>query len=137
MADSGNLSATHPTTHLFDGCTADVASCKTGNAGIASFWVTLDLGAPHTLSRARLFGDAVGTWTSTAWSLWIACTAEGPWVEAFSRRPSLGNQWFEEALYGAIASYVRVEVFGNPAYPPGRTETRELEVYGSPWVSCP
>ncbi len=137
VADSGNLSATHPTTHLFDGCTADVASCKTGNAGIASFWVTLDLGAPHTLSRARLFGDAVGTWTSTAWSLWIACTAEGPWVEAFSRRPSLGNQWFEEDLYGAIASYVRVEVFGNSAYPPGRTEARELEVYGSPWASCP
>jgi hypothetical protein len=136
LDDSGNLSATHPTSHLFDGCTADIATCKTGNQGIASFWVLLDLGAPHALTRARLFGDAVGTWTSQSWSVKTACAAEGPWTDAFSQEPSLGTQWFEELL-SAKARYVWVEVFGNPAYRPGRTEARELEVYGRLSADCP
>jgi hypothetical protein len=129
IATSGNLASTHPVEHLFDGCADDVATCKTGNVGIASFWLTMDLGAPYRLTRARLFGDNVGTWTSVSWSLRTACFPEGPWTTVFTNEPSLGSQWFEEALDNS-ARYVRVEVFGNPAFAPGRTEARELEVYG-------
>jgi Right handed beta helix region/Chondroitinase B len=137
VAHSGNFDAANPVSNLFDGCLDQVANCTAGNDGIASFWVTLDLGSDYALSRSRLFGDAAGTWTSTSWSLSVACENDNQWTEVFSHSPSLGNQWFKEELDGIVARYVRVEVFGNPAYPPGRTEARELEVYGSPWASCP
>ena len=85
------------------------------------------------LTRARLFGDANGTWRSTAWSLSTACGASGPFAPTFTGQPAAGNGWLEEGLWGLNARYVRVDINGTPA----GTQARELEVYGAPSPRCP
>lgn len=128
LAHSQNFSRAHSPTHLFDGCISDSALCTSGNQGIASFWVLLDLGHPRRLSRARLFGDAGGAWQTVRWSLRGACAADEPWMEHAYMTLSPVHGWMEMPLSGVTARYVRVEVFGVH----GGTQARELEIYGAP-----
>jgi hypothetical protein len=107
IAHSGNFEAANPLDNLFDGCVDQLPSWSAGNDGIASFWLIMDLGAPHALTRARLFGDAAGAWLSRSWSVKTSCLPEGPWTDAFVQRPALGTQWFEEPL-NVGGCYVRV-----------------------------
>ena len=133
LAHSANFHPSQPVAHLLDGCTTDTPACMSGNQRIPSFWVLLDLGRPVRLTRARLFGDANGTWRTQAWALKVACGPTGPWMDHISSALTAGNAWQEQTFAGTTARYVRVEVTG----PPTGTQAREVEVYGSPAPFCP
>jgi hypothetical protein len=126
VADSGNFRSDAPASNLFDGLTRDYLVDRAGNSKISSFWVILDMQYKRSLTRARIFGDAIYAWESFTWSLSISDSIEGPFTAVFTNSDCHATQWFEESLDEVQARFVKVEVFG-----PGRgTEAREIEVYG-------
>jgi hypothetical protein len=127
VLDSANFKLNQPSSKLFDGLVGSTESHKAAAAKHV-IWVILDLGDVHQLTRARLFGDADGTYKSAVWSLSISDAVDGPWTEVFVDRPSLGNQWFEEPLGDLSARFVLVEITGSGTF--GYVEARELEIYG-------
>ena len=127
-ANSANFSVDFPVDNLWDGCVAATPSCSAGNSAIPSFWVEFDIGLPQALSRARLFGDTDGAWTSRFWIVRYRMQLSDPWTTAFAENAFV-NGWSERALSGVTARYLRVEVIGNAALT--GTQAHELEIYGT------
>ncbi len=127
--------------NLWDGDTSSDYQAKAGGE-IASIWLELDLGEPFNLTRARLFGDADGTWITSAWTIRTKMSASAAWTTLFDRRACVGNGWCNEAFTGAGAAgarYLRVEIAGSTTAT--AVEARELEIWGDPvdgkWDSDP
>jgi hypothetical protein len=131
IADSNNFSSDYPRgpEKLWDGDTT-TEDGSTGNSGISSFWVEFDFGKLYDLTKARLFGDAEGNWLCQTWALEYKQNQADTYNTGFTNTPCNGNQWFEQALSGTTARFVKLTVFGNPTIP--ATQARELEIYGTP-----
>jgi len=125
-ANSQNFAPDHQIAHLWDGCTDATPACSTGNTGISSFWVEFDFGQQYSLTSARLFGDADGSWTSTSWNLHYRNSLAETWQSVFSSVNAFLTGWSPQSLTVA-ARYVRIEVTGNTV----ATQARELEIYGT------
>ena len=110
---------------------SNAAGCTVGVDTAETMWFEFDLGSPHRLSSARLFGDSVGSWHSRTWDVEYKLNPGNPYQTAFGGRDAFGNQWFEEPLNQILARYVRVAVHGTPGN--GSVEARELELHGEPW----
>jgi hypothetical protein len=128
IRSSQNFAKDHPVQHLWDGCLDGSPKCSAGAGNIGSFWIEFDLGKPHELTSARLFGDADGNWLSTSWTLEYKQNVGDSWSPAFKNINALRNDWSAQSLSGT-GRYVRVQVFGNQQM--RATQARELELYGT------
>ncbi|HCR36359.1 MAG: SCE65.33c, polyguluronate lyase [Candidatus Peregrinibacteria bacterium GW2011_GWF2_33_10] len=133
IAHSNNFSDGYDPSKLWDGCYEgtlyDSTTCTTGGRNISSFWLEFDLGKLYTISQARLYGDAEGTWVSKSWKMSYKKNVTDNWKTVFSSENALFNKWSTRSL-NIIARHIRIEVLGNKKYSPGRTQARELEIYG-------
>jgi len=111
-----------------------VAEHTAGSPDSANLWVEFDLGQPHEVTRARLFGDANGSWVSMTWTLEHRLDEAAGWTAAFADATAEGNDWSEQPL-ALTARYLRIAVAGNPSVP--ATQARELEIYGAPAGESP
>lgn len=134
IAHSNNFSKGYEPARLWDGCYEgilyDSTTCTAGGRDIPSFWLEFDLKKLYTISQARLYGDAEGTWVSKSWSLKYKQNTTDNWINAFSNEGALFNGWSTRPL-NITARYIRVEVSGSEEYLPGQTQARELEIYGN------
>jgi hypothetical protein len=133
IAHSNNFSttSTRGPEKLWDGDTV-TEDGSTGNSGISSFWVEFDLGKLHDLTKIRLFGDADGNWICQTWRFEYRQNQSDSYAVAFANNPCKGNQWFEQALTGTRARFVRMTVFGDPVI--FASQARELDIQGIPVV---
>jgi hypothetical protein len=138
VSTSNNFSNGYEPSKLWDRCYEGALynsnTCTTGGRDIASFWLEFDFKKPYQISYARLYGDADGDWVSKSWTLKYKQTVSDSWATAFSNKNALFNDWSAENL-NITARYIRVEVFGNKSFNPGKTQARELEIYGTESVA--
>jgi hypothetical protein len=127
-ANSQNFAPDHGVEHLWDSCLDGTSACSSGNTGASSFWIEFDLGQQYTLTSARLFGDADGSWTSSGWSLKFRINPSDSWQTAFSGINAFLTGWSTQSL-AVTARYVRVEVAGNATA--NAIQARELQIYGT------
>ena len=134
VAHSNNFSDGYAPAKLWDGCYEGALynsnTCTTGGRDISSFWLEFDFKNLYTMSKVRLYGDTEGTWVSKTWKVSYKKNATDKWTTAFPTENAFFNKWITRPL-NITARYVRVDVFGSKTYPPGRTQARELEIYGN------
>jgi hypothetical protein len=128
IAHSNNFASNQGPNTLWDGDTVT----ELGSAGnyVDSFWVEFDLGTSYSLTKARLFGDAIPSWLCESWKVETKLNQTGAYGVASTTSPCNANQWFEKALNGTAARFVKVTVLGSPITV--ATQARELEIIGTP-----
>ncbi len=103
----------------FDGDVATRADKESGQTE----WIEFQLGAPFTLTRARINEDNAGSWNVDSWGLqyWDGAT----WRNAFAMVPSSQVGWNEIDFPNVTAD--RVRVLARDA---NHVEIFEFELYG-------
>ncbi|MEM9864954.1 MAG: hypothetical protein AAF938_25350, partial [Myxococcota bacterium] len=102
-------------------CTDSEERCMTGTGDTASFHVDFSYPTRQEIRRARVFGDAEGTWVSER----VRLVADGVEVATAA---ALTNDWVDlDVGRGVTAERVRLEVIGGTA-----AQARELELFGLP-----
>lgn len=123
-SDSGGVHELYPVSNIWD----DSVSSMSGSNTVSTVDFYFDLGALYDLSTARIYGDNVGNWVSTNWSIYYRSTASGAWSNAFLSQGCNGQQWYYQDLTGITARYIRVSVYGSD-YP--AVEVKELQLIGA------
>ena len=141
IANSNNFLAGYEPLKLWDGCyegsSYNSNICTAGGRDISSFWLEFDFGKLYDISQIRLYGDADGEWVSKTWVLKYKKDSSDAWTIVFSDKNAFINSWLTEPL-NIQARYMRVEVLGdNINFSPGRTQARELEIYGTEAAATP
>jgi len=125
ITNSVNFEPDHPIEHLWDGCLDGTPECTAGSSTQDSFWIEIDLGEPHSLTRIRLFGDDIDQWVSTNWEMQYKMLPEDDWSTAFSGVDAFFSDWSTEIL-DIDARIVRISVYSDT----GSVQAREIELQG-------
>jgi hypothetical protein len=110
---------------VFDGCVESQCTAMSSNV------LNYEIGLPglYDLSMARVFGDAEGAYyRCTTWTMRHKQHSGDAWITAVDAQSCDGTQWFDQALSGVQARYVRFEFTSSTGMP----EVREIELHGLP-----
>jgi len=128
LANSENFNANNPVTGLWDGDVSGNPVNSPGNENTSSLWVEFDLGQLYQINTVRLFGDAQGTWASTAYTVEIKVGVNDAYVKIVDNADCAGDQWYETA-HTEDVRFIKLTVLGNQTA--NATQVREFEAYGT------
>lgn len=126
---SADLRENQPIARAFDGCLAARDACAVATGRAASLSVVFDLGRPHALGGARLFGNTRHDWISRTWSLRIREHPDEPWRRVIGSENAFVEGWRFARIDGATAQFLELTVTGDDGH---GVEFNEFEVLGRP-----
>lgn len=128
---SETLADLHELSGLFDGVTSSPTGEGSSGAGdIDQMTITCTLPQDYALTDAKTYGDNVGTWASTVWSMDYKVDSGDAWSDVFTDQACASNAWFSQDVSAVTqARYVRFILTGNTV--DSATQFWELQLLGT------